>query len=157
METQNDPFQAGGSITSSSEFPRTRSLPGPLSERGACPTTELTLGMIVTHLITGYGWCVAPISALVPLRTANRTRPHSMDFLSSFSWDWSLLKGKMGCKPGAFILYFGCRYLGMLSVVATIVFLDAFPMVFLNVSRPPLPRLCARVLTPCSLCGIRPR
>ncbi|EIW54154.1 uncharacterized protein TRAVEDRAFT_31282 [Trametes versicolor FP-101664 SS1] len=92
METQNDPFQAGGSITSSKQ----------------------TLGMIVTHLITGYA---------------------CMDFLSSFSWDWSLLKGKMGCKPGAFILYFGCRYLGILSVVATVVFLDAFPVVFLNPMR----------------------
>lgn len=95
-----------------------------------------------------------------PRATAERqpdARARSMDFLSSFSWDWSLLKGKMGCKPGAFILYFGCRYLGILSVVATVVFLDAFPVVFLNVSPPLFIRLCARVLTSCSPCGIRPR
>lgn len=68
----------------------------------------------------------------------------SMDFLSSFSWDWSLVKGKLGCRPGAFILYFGCRYMGILSVVTTVVFLDTFPAVFLDVS-PILTPLLARL------------
>ena len=43
-----------------------------------------------------------------------------MSFLSAFHWDWSLLKGKVGCRPGAFGLYFGCRYLAILSMFSTI-------------------------------------
>ncbi|KAI0629561.1 hypothetical protein C8Q77DRAFT_1220250 [Trametes polyzona] len=83
----------------------------PFHVGGSITPSKLTLAMIVTHLVTGYA---------------------CMDFLSFFAWDWSLVKGKLGCRPGAFVLYFGCRYLGILSVVSTVLFLDTFPMVFLD-------------------------
>ncbi|KAH9851140.1 hypothetical protein C2E23DRAFT_926365 [Lenzites betulinus] len=89
MEAQDDPFQPGGPATSS----------------------KITLGMIITQLVTGYAF---------------------MDFLSTLSWDWQLLRGKHGCRIGTFLLYFGSRYLGITSVLATVIFLDTFPVVYIN-------------------------
>ncbi|CDO76733.1 hypothetical protein BN946_scf184813.g3 [Trametes cinnabarina] len=49
-----------------------------------------------------------------------------MSILSSFHLDWSLLKGRIGCRPGAFTLYFGCRYMASMSMLSTMVYLNAF-------------------------------
>ncbi|KAI0774917.1 hypothetical protein BD413DRAFT_308260 [Trametes elegans] len=89
MQSQDDPFHFGGTITS----------------------MKLSIGMMVTNLVVGYG---------------------CMDFLSTCRWDWLLLRGKVGCRPGAFLVYYGCRYLGITSAFCTLIFLDAFPMVFLK-------------------------
>ncbi|KAI0827771.1 hypothetical protein BC628DRAFT_1318152 [Trametes gibbosa] len=95
MQAQNDPFLPGGLVASS----------------------KLTLGMIVTHLVTGYA---------------------CMDFLSFLSWDWQLLRATTtttttrGCRAGAVLFYFAPRYFGIAAVLATVTFLDAFPIVFIN-------------------------
>ncbi|KAI0365078.1 hypothetical protein BV20DRAFT_955070 [Pilatotrama ljubarskyi] len=89
MQTQDDPFQDGGSIVSS----------------------KLTVAMIITQLLTGYS---------------------CMTFLSTLSCDWALATGKIGCRPGAFLVYFGCRYMSFMSVISTIVYLDAFPVALID-------------------------
>ncbi|KAI0653335.1 hypothetical protein C8Q70DRAFT_641329 [Cubamyces menziesii] len=79
----------------------------PFQVGGSITPAKLNGSMIITNLVTGAA---------------------CMSFLSAFHWDWSLLKGKVGCRPGAFGLYFGCRYLAIFSMFSTIMFLNAFPV-----------------------------
>ncbi|KAI9059904.1 hypothetical protein FKP32DRAFT_1679439 [Trametes sanguinea] len=72
---------------------------------GSINPAKLSGGVIIANLATGYS---------------------CMSFLSAFHWDWSLVKGRVGCRPGAFMVYFGCRYLAILSMVSTIAYLNAF-------------------------------
>ncbi|KAI0669527.1 hypothetical protein C8Q78DRAFT_976883 [Trametes maxima] len=83
----------------------------PFRTGGVISSFKLSLSMIVTHLVAGSA---------------------CMSFLSAFSWDWQLARGKAGCRVGAFTLYYGCRYLSILSVLSTMVFLDAFPVTLVN-------------------------
>ncbi|KAH9889278.1 hypothetical protein C8Q73DRAFT_153316 [Cubamyces lactineus] len=83
----------------------------PFQVGGSITSAKLDGSMIITNLVTGSA---------------------CMSFLSAFHWDWSLLKGRVGCRPGAFGLYFGCRYLAISSMFSTIMFLNAFPVTLLN-------------------------
>ncbi|KAI0351950.1 hypothetical protein OH77DRAFT_825561 [Trametes cingulata] len=80
----------------------------PFQVGGLITSSKLTVAMIITQILTGYS---------------------CMTFLSAFPWDWALATRKIGCRPGAFLLYFPCRYLSFMSVISTIVYLDAFPVV----------------------------
>ncbi|RPD57849.1 hypothetical protein L227DRAFT_613248 [Lentinus tigrinus ALCF2SS1-6] len=74
-------------------------------------TDGFTTGMLVSHLISGVA---------------------CMNFFSNLSCDFDLLRGKVGCRPGAFLLYFGCRYLSILSMVTTLTYYDIFSAVRVN-------------------------
>ena len=71
----------------------------------------------------------------------------SMCFLSSLEFDLDLLRGKTGCRPGAFLIYYGCRYLSTLTVVMLFVYNNAAVKVQLDVSAILLRFAC--VLTKC--------
>ena len=57
-----------------------------------------------------------------------------MNFLSTLSCDLALLKGKLGCRPGAFLLYFGCRYCTLLSIISLLAYTDFMAIARIDVS-----------------------
>ncbi|KAI0752820.1 hypothetical protein C8Q80DRAFT_1267305 [Daedaleopsis nitida] len=61
--------------------------------------------MFIPHLISGFA---------------------CMNFFSTLSCDLDFVRGKLGCRFSAFLLYLGCRYFGMLSIVATLTYNDVY-------------------------------
>ena len=59
----------------------------------------------------------------------------SMNFLSHLPCDLAILRGRMGCRYGALLLYFGCRYLSLVSIVSLLAYYDASRVVRVDVSR----------------------
>ncbi|KAI0800179.1 hypothetical protein C8Q74DRAFT_1191174 [Fomes fomentarius] len=72
-----------------------------------CPlrAIDLAVDMFVPHLLSGFA---------------------CMNFLSNVSSDIALVRGRYGCRPGAFFLYFGCRYLSLLSMIMLLVWFDVY-------------------------------
>ncbi|PIL33718.1 hypothetical protein GSI_04343 [Ganoderma sinense ZZ0214-1] len=62
------------------------------------------MNMFVPHLLFGYA---------------------CMNFISYLSCDLALLRGKVGCRPGAFMLYYPCRYLSLLSMFLLLAYYDS--------------------------------
>ncbi|KAI1790346.1 hypothetical protein LXA43DRAFT_1095495 [Ganoderma leucocontextum] len=66
----------------------------------------------------------------------NMFLPHllfGMNFFSYLSCDLALLRGKVGCRLGAFMLYYPCRYLSLLSMISFLVYYDALEKARLDV------------------------
>ncbi|KAM5537911.1 hypothetical protein V8D89_008387 [Ganoderma adspersum] len=84
-----------------------------VSDGGLIPVaSDNTMNMFVPHLLFGYAW---------------------MNFFSYLSCDLALLRGKVGCRPGAFLLYYPCRYLSLVSMISLLAYYDSFQKVELEV------------------------
>ncbi len=95
------------------------------------------MNMFVPHLLFGYAWRVHfPQFLRCSHLRADRESLYSMNFFSYLSCDLALLRGKVGCRPGAFILYYPCRYLSILSMVTFLAYYDSFQNAQLEVSLP---------------------
>lgn len=70
----------------------------------------------------------------IPFSCASRANPSSMNFLSNISSDIALVRGRYGCRPGAFFMYFGCRYLSLLSMIMLLVWFDVYSAAPIDVS-----------------------
>ncbi|KAI0740856.1 hypothetical protein C8Q76DRAFT_791243 [Earliella scabrosa] len=70
---------------------------------GGADIETIAARMFVPHIVSGFA---------------------CMNFLSTLSCDLALLKGKLGCRPGAFLLYFGCRYCTLLSIISLLAYTD---------------------------------
>ncbi|TBU37494.1 hypothetical protein BD309DRAFT_995070 [Dichomitus squalens] len=79
-----------------------------LVDAGAVGTAfneDYMMDMLVPHLLSGFA---------------------CMDFLSHLPCDLAIIRGKIGCRPGAFLFYFGCRYLSVLSILSLLAYYDAY-------------------------------